>query len=233
MKNLMILAAAVLLIASACDNKPKTAIKVVKGEEKGVLVEYQMDSVKKVKQGYYKIYHAEGILAAEMTYVNDTLEGVEKNYHEDGKTLKGEFVLVKGKYHGNFKYYHLNGKLAQEGKYVNHVMEGELKTYYENGQLKEVVTMAATKENGPFTEYHENGKLKAKGVFKDGPNTEYCLLEIYNKNGELESKRIGNGKGTSCAFWTAEKGNLKPSSSICEALLKEMKTQCQVTEQNK
>lgn len=233
MKNLIILAAAVLMIASACDNKPKSAIKVVTGEENGVLVEYQMDTVKKVKQGYYKIYYAKGILAAEMNYVNDTLDGVEKNYHEDGKTLKGEFVLVKGKYHGNFKYYHPNGKLAQEGKYVNHAMEGELKGYYENGQLKEVITMADTKENGPFTEYHENGKLKAKGVFKNGPNTEYCLLEIYDENGELKEKRIGNGRGLTCGIWTAEKGDLKPSSSLCEALLEEMKTACPQTEEKK
>lgn len=215
-----------VLLFTACTKKPTSSIKVVTETVNELKVEYQFDSLKKVKQGYYKTFHPNGNLASEKTYVNDTLNGLEKEFFPTGK-ISGEFTWLAGKYDGDFKYYHENAKLKQEGKYVNNVMKGELKTYYESGKLKEVVTMEDSQEKGPFTEYHENGNLKAKGEFSGGAKSEICILEKYDNDGKIESKMLCNGKGLCCTIWTVEKGDIKTQNNpLCIELLKEMKDKC-------
>ena len=87
--------------------KKTNSIKLVKGEIDGIKVEYQFDSVKNIKQGYFKSFHQNGKIASEKYYVNDTLDGPEKLYYPGGQ-LYGEFKLKKGIYDGNFKYYFEN-----------------------------------------------------------------------------------------------------------------------------
>jgi antitoxin component YwqK of YwqJK toxin-antitoxin module len=214
-----------LAITAACTKKSGSAIKVVTETRQGIKAEYEMDTIRKVKHGFYRSFWPNGKLASEMTYQNDTLVGKEKNYHENGK-LSGEFFLVAGKYHGDFKYYFENGILKQEGRHEDNAISGELKSYYEDGKLKEIVTMTNNKEKGPFTEYYENGKIKAKGEYAGGPNTEYCILETFKEDGSPEKKMICNGEGIYCTIWSAEKGNEKPSSPLCEKVIAEMKEKC-------
>jgi antitoxin component YwqK of YwqJK toxin-antitoxin module len=221
----IILSLITLLAIASCTDKPGSAIKVVSETREGVKAEYEMDTIRKVKHGFYRSFYPNGQMASEMTYRNDTLVGKEKIYYENGK-LSGEFFLVDGKYHGDFKYYFESGKLKQEGKYVDHAIKGELKSYYESGQLKETVIMENNLEKGPFTEYHENGKMKTKGEYAGGERSERCLLESFKEDGSAESKMICNGNGICCTIWTAEKGDVKPSSSLCEEVLKEMKEKC-------
>jgi antitoxin component YwqK of YwqJK toxin-antitoxin module len=216
-----------LAIIAACTKKSGSAIKVVTETSQGIKAEYEMDTIRKVKHGFYRSFWPNGKLACEMTYQNDTLVGKEKNYHENGK-LSGEFFLVAGKYQGDFKYYFENGVLMQEGRHENNAINGELKTYYENGKLKEMVIMSENKEKGPFTEYYDNGKLKTKGEYAGGTNTEYCLLETFKEDGSPEKKMICNGEGICCTIWTLEKGDAKPSSSVCEKVIDEMKEKCKL-----
>jgi antitoxin component YwqK of YwqJK toxin-antitoxin module len=201
-------------------------IKIVTEVVDGLKVEYQFDSIKNVKQGFYKSYHQNGKLASERFYVNDTLDGKEKLYYPSGK-LYGEFTLSKGIYEGTFKYYFEDGKVMQDGKYISNAISGELKTYYKSGKLKEIVSMENNEEKGPFTEYFENGNIKAKGFYAAGPNSENCLLEIFdeNKSGLVISKKYCQS-GICCDVWSSEKGNVKPSSDLCTRVIEEMKDQC-------
>lgn len=220
----IVLFVAIIIIAS-CTKKSGSAIKVVKDMVNNQKVEFQYDSVKNVKQGYYKFFYDNGTVAIEKNYLNDTLEGSQKEYHPSGK-ISGEFNLKKGKFEGSFKYFHENGKLHQEGTYVNNLIEGELKSYYNNDSLKEVVSMVNSEEKGPFSEYHENGKIKSKGEYLKGPNSEICILEKYNADGNIESKMLCDGKAGCCTVWSAEKGDIKQNNPKSQKIIEEMKDKC-------
>jgi antitoxin component YwqK of YwqJK toxin-antitoxin module len=230
MKKLLFLLSAAVFLFAACENTPQSPI-VMKTEEKdGVKTEYEMDTVKGVKHGIYKMYHPDGkTVSIERQYKNDTLVGTEKLYYENGK-IKSEASYVDGKFDGPFKEYFEDGKIKQEGTYKADAIEGELKTYYPNGKLKEKVTMLANLENGPFEQYHENGSILAKGTFKHDGNKaqEYCLLEIYKEDGSgvLEKKMICNGKGGYCTIWKTEEGDVEPSSDLCAEIIEKMKEEC-------
>jgi antitoxin component YwqK of YwqJK toxin-antitoxin module len=220
----IVLFVAIILFA-ACTNKSGSAIKVVKDVVNNQKVEFQYDSIKKVKQGYYKYLYDDGVVAIEKNYVNDTADGFQKEYYPSGK-ISGELKVKKGKFEGDFKYYHENGKLQQEGTYVNNLIEGELKSYYKNGNLKEVVNMVNNEEKGSFTEYNENGKIKSKGEYLKGPNSEICILEKYSADGTIESKMLCDGKGACCTIWSAEKGDIKQSNAKSQKIIEEMKDKC-------
>jgi antitoxin component YwqK of YwqJK toxin-antitoxin module len=220
-----------VIILASCNEKTVSdkvsSVKVITENVNGQKIEYQFDTLKKVKQGYHKSFHANGKVFIEENYVNDTLSGPKKIYFDNG-IIEEEYEFVKGNREGVFKTYHQNGKLQQEGKYSNNQLKGELKTYYKDGILKEIVMMEENVEKGPFTEYHENGKLKTKGEYLGGVETEICKLEKYNVEGKLDTTMICNGRKGCVTVSTAEKGDLKITNPIGLAIIQEMKDKCKV-----
>jgi antitoxin component YwqK of YwqJK toxin-antitoxin module len=234
MKQFIFSLLAVSIIMTACEGpapapEPKEnhiGIKKENGED--FVIEYEMDTVRNVKEGYYKIIMNNGKVAFEQQYKNDTLVGTEKEYHANGE-LKSEFLVANGQYNGVFKYYFEDGKIYQEGVNVNGQIEGELETYYPNGQLKETVMMSKSIEEGPFIEYFDNGKTKTKGTYKNGK--EHCLLEMYKEDasGEVEFKKICRD-GQCCTFWSLKDGDTEPTNDLCKEVLETMKTECGIEE---
>lgn len=231
MKNLLFLLSVAVFLFAACEFTPPNGI-VLKTEEKdGIKTEYEIDTFENVKHGVFKMYHADGeTVSIERQYKNDTLVGAEKLYYENGK-LKFEASYVDGKYDGAFKEYFEDGKILQEGLYKADALEGEIKTFYPNGKLREKVSFAGGVENGPFEEYLEDGNIKARGTYQNGPNTEYCVLELYDESGsgEMTSKMICNGKGTCCTIWKKEEGDVEPSKP-CVDVVAQMKKECEQQE---
>ncbi len=228
-KQLILTTAILLGLLMSCSPTKKSNIVVKTEDGSDFFIEYQIDTAKQVKQGYYKmIMKKDSAVVLEQEYLNDTLVGTEKAYHPSG-SLKSEFKIEQGVYEGPFKYYYPDGKTYQEGVNIAGEIEGELKTYYPNGALKETVTMAKTVENGPFVEYYDNGKLKAKGTYKDGK--EHCLLEMYKEDasGELEFKKLCRN-GSCCTVWAAD-GKLNPLNELCKDIVKEMTDSCQYEEE--
>jgi len=183
--------------------------------------EYQINKTNNQKHGWYKEYDKEGHLLVERTYVENRAEGIEKSYYITGE-LESEMQQKKGMYDGNFKYYYEDGTLKQEGTFVQDKMEGLIKTYYSDGTLKEEVTLVANLTQGPFKEYNENGTLKTEGGYtskNDREALEEGELKKYDENGELIEKMICR-EGQCCRIWTKEEGDVKPSSKLCEAIIK-------------
>lgn len=86
-------------------------------------------------QGPYRLYHDNGILKQEGSYVNNEMTGAWKTYYENGQ-LKEEVAFKANLENGPFIEYHENGKLAAEGAYIDGDYEhGELKIYDEQGEL--------------------------------------------------------------------------------------------------
>lgn len=231
----------VALCLQSCGNDPKTSqntentepqpqeqvmditVKQEKDSMGTLVLEYEYDKTTGVKHGFYKKYHGNGKLYRELTYQKDKMEGSEKIYYESGK-LNAKFSIANGMYDGSFVEYYEDGVVKQEGNYIKDQYQGELKTYYPNGNIKEVVTMLDNLEQGPFEEYNENGSLKAKGTYmskgEEITALETGLLEEYDKDGKLIAKKICK-EGHCCEVWTAKKGDVKPSSKMCEAIVSE------------
>jgi len=94
-------------------------------------------------------------------------EGPWKIYHDNGQ-LKGEGSYVDDKQEGLWKHYHENGQLDVEGYMKNGIPEGVQKTYHKNGQLEKEVNIKDGKIEGILKIYDESGNLTEETFFKDG-----------------------------------------------------------------
>jgi len=229
MRYLIINLLAIIVLTIACEEKEVNPIMIKKEKDTmtGMSIEYQLDTIVKQKNGYYKMFYPNGKLAQEQQYKNDTLVGTERFYYEEGP-LKSENNYLKGEFDGSTKEYYSNGKLKSEGTYVNNSLEGPFTNYYENGNVKNRATMKDSEENGPFEEYYENGNMKARGSYLNGAS-ETCLLELWEdaESKELTKKMICR-KHQCCTIWTAEKGAVAPVNSLCEEIIAEMTETCKL-----
>ena len=183
--------------------------------------EFQVKKGTEKKHGSYKLYDENGVMLSERTYADGVENGIARDYHETGN-IQREVNVVDGKYEGEMKTYYPDGKtLLQKGMFENDLLEGKLINYYEDGTLKSEVTMVAGLTNGEFKEYHPNAKVSAEGTFisvGEEDEKEDGELKEYNSQGELMAKKICS-KGICCTVWTKAKGNVKPSSPYCVAII--------------
>lgn len=169
MKNFLILASIILVIATGCVNNSNNR---VPGQPYTEFIGTPADGVK-------KIYNAEGKLETEIPYKDSLPEGIQKEYYKTGQLFR-ETPLQKGKANGIVKEFSTNGKIYREMPVVNGRAQGIIKKYYENG----VLFSEAPFENGKpvygLKEYDQNGKLleKPKMVFK--------VKNLVNVNGTVE-----------------------------------------------
>lgn len=197
--------------------------KVEYNEDSTYKMMYQADKSTGTKYGIYKEYEvATSTLLIERNYENNKLEGIEKIYFPNGQ-VDGEFSYKNGIHDGVFKYYYEDGTLKQEGTYVNGKIEGILNSYYSTGTLKEEVMHENGLTQGAFKEYNENGTLKAEGEYTSksgGEDLEEGLLKMYDENGVLIRKMVCK-EGQCCTIWTIEDGDIKSTTKLCDAILKE------------
>ncbi|MBK9015100.1 MAG: toxin-antitoxin system YwqK family antitoxin [Saprospiraceae bacterium] len=189
-----------ILFFSACSNFETVETK----DENGKLKEkFTINKKSKKKEGQYLSFYPNGQKLEESFYLNDSLQGEQKMYYENGQ-LESLTNHANGMFVGKYQKFDENGRLTNEGQFVNNEMSGVWKRWYDTGELQEEVTFAGNLENGPFKEYHKNGKLKTEGVYLDGDN-ENGELKIYDENGELTQKMYCE-YGICAETWSKEKG---------------------------
>lgn len=151
-------------------------------------------------EGLYKSYFENSVLESEDNYLNGEREGLCKFYYENG-TFKSEENYKQGERNGICKFYHPNEKLHIAGDYLNGKLEGLCKTYYENGVLKSEENLKQSERNGICKFYHPNGKLKEEGIYLNGKIN--GLFKLYFDTGVLEVegyKKQGESNGL-CKFY--------------------------------
>jgi len=123
--------------------------------------------------GTYKHYKRNK-LVEEKTYKEGIGNGIFKDYHIDGETVKSEREVKNGKVHGIARDYSQHGKLETEKGYDNGVEHGkELRYHYETGEL-------TTDRN------YVNGKLDGKQIEHISSNrADYLKISNY-KMGVLD-----------------------------------------------
>lgn len=173
------------------------------------------------KVGVWKVYHPNGKLKSEITFVSGRPKGpyttyyangqieekgnwsITKNYgkfvryYEDG-TIHQEFEFNEsGKRTGTQKYYHPNGKLAIEGTWDGGKESGEVKEYYDTGELRVVRTFNDGVNDDSKTQHFESKiavqpKIKDPEPVKDDNNKEIKPVSVVEA--QLETN-IGNFDG--------------------------------------
>ncbi len=212
-----------ILFLAACSNFET----VEKKDDSGKVTErFTINKKTKKKEGEYLAFYPNGQKMEESFYLNDSLNGERKLYHENGQ-LESITTHANGMFEGKYQKFDENGKMLNEGQYMNNEMSGTWKKWYDSGELAEEVTFAVNLENGPFKEFYKNGKLKTEGVYVQGDN-EQGELKIYDENGELRQKMYCEF-GICAETWSKEKGEQQIDSTKIHDLAK-MKKESAVIE---
>ena len=159
----------------------------MKGKPRGKLLEYYKSGKLYIESpllvndnlnGVAKEYYENGHLKEETPYINDKRNGVEKEYYESG-ILKRETPYNNGKTNGIEKIYYESGKLKGEAPFKNDKESGVEKQYYENGTIWYETYYIGDNRNGVEKEYYESGKLKTETYYSKG---KAGIIKNYDEN---------------------------------------------------
>ena len=90
-----------------------------------------------LKYGPYVNYKVNGRIKSEFSYINDTLNGIAKEYYSNGQ-LSAVGNFKNGLQDGRLIEYYSNGKLLQNSGYKFGERSGLAYFYYQNGALKSI-----------------------------------------------------------------------------------------------
>lgn len=156
-------------------------------------VEFYNEKGEKISQGTYTgkiknglwVYYNNGIKIKEEEYKEDSLNGFQITYYENGQ------IYDRKKYENNIQVglwekFHPNSKPHLKAFLVNGLMEGPLLRYYYSGEIEVRGQYKNDLKEGKWTYYSEEG-LKDYIEYKNGidvneDNVEKANSEEYKKN---------------------------------------------------
>ncbi len=153
-----------LFSCNSPNNYPKRNNKIVKFFDSSNLLseEYQIDSLGK-RNGFYKIYYPNQKIKFILNFVNDSLSGEQKQFHE-------------------------NGNLRAIYYYKASIIDSVQKWYYPNGNLKKINNRVNGERFGAQSEYDSSGRLKEL-YFMSGCDTCMSLLINFDEHGNVSYKK--------------------------------------------
>jgi antitoxin component YwqK of YwqJK toxin-antitoxin module len=149
-------------------------------------------------------------------YKNGVLEGIAREYDEQGNVVKGivfkdgkpvssGIVDNRGQFQGDWKEFYDDGVLKASGKFKNGKKIGEWKYYFHSGELEQVGTYDKNGNiDGEWIWYYKNGTEHIiQNFFENFPEGEYVE---YDETGKVLAK--GNyAEGEKAGNWTEHSGN--------------------------
>src|SRR5690606_26674084 len=97
--------------------------------------------------GSYTMFHENGQVAVEGSFVKGQKDGQFKEFYPDGN-IKREMRYKEGLREGEVVIYNPNGKLAQQGVFLNDTLTGNLAVYYPDGDIKSQTAFESGKPQG-------------------------------------------------------------------------------------
>ena len=116
-------------------------------------------------------YLINGKKQIEVTYRNDTMDGLLRRWHENGNVME-EIWYKDGVKDSVYREYSLKGILVAEGYYVNGELNGEFHRWYENGQVFQEGRFTDGMMDGSWMVFYSDGKLAAMADFDMGTGTQ-------------------------------------------------------------
>lgn len=164
-----------IVILISCGDNPKST---------GTLVDNK-------KQGEWKTYYSNGRLLKIENFVNDTLDGKQTiysdngnvytsttyrmgiqtdsflHYFSNGKVNVQEWADSNGRKQGLFKVFYENGELSQIGYFKDNHLDDSVKTFYKNGNPKTLEYYKNGKREGIWKYYNELGRITKVETYKN------------------------------------------------------------------
>lgn len=100
--------------------------------KKNLMMKGQLVSAK--KEGIWKYYNKEGVLARELTYKKNKPHGEEKYFNTKNNSIMLLYTYYGGILEGKYYIKYGNGQLWEEGTYKNGVQDGEWKMWDRDGK---------------------------------------------------------------------------------------------------
>ncbi|CAG0991249.1 MAG: hypothetical protein HND27_08080 [Bacteroidetes bacterium] len=100
--------------------------------KKTLMMKGQLISSK--KEGIWKYYNKQGVLARELNYKNNKPHGEEKYFNTKNNSIMLLYTYYGGILEGKYFIKYGNGQLWEEGTYKNGVQEGEWKMWDRDGK---------------------------------------------------------------------------------------------------
>jgi antitoxin component YwqK of YwqJK toxin-antitoxin module len=133
------------------------------------------------------IYHPNGNISSNGTYINQKKEG---NWKFFSAFVKG-YLISEEQYSGNLrngpslKFYH-DSTVAERLIYINDVRQGEWIQYYQNGAVCLKSNYVNGKINDRFEVWFEDGRIELSGQYKN--DLREGSWYIYNRDGTIKYK---------------------------------------------
>ncbi len=158
-----------------------------------------------IVKNYYDLEQTK--LKNEYCVVDGLIEGIRKEYNEDG-LIKCISHFVHNKIHGECQEYE-NGKLLISYNTINGNVEGEMKEFDENGKLILIENYLNDELNGKHTEFYDNGKVKMVSHFVNGKQEGKCEQFYYSGNLAITSYFVNNKLNGKCIAYNDENDKIK------------------------
>ncbi len=130
------------------------------------------------KEGLWKYYHVTGMLILEINWEDDKLDGISRNYFNNGKLSKED----------NFK----NGILISSKDWD---VDGRLISQSYLDEDGKIIDCKSYEKNQDTSNYYKTGQLESEGNYKSYGNNSNCpkggkdgIWKHYYKTGKLESE---------------------------------------------
>lgn len=187
----------------SCEDKNKQATNgtIVEFWENGKKHRF-FSTVDGLADGDYMVYTDQEILRAQHQMKQGKMNGLSKQYYDDGK-LQVERFTENGKANGSSKEYYQNGNLSLEATFKDNKPEGLAKRYYETGELQIEQNHKDGQLNGQMKQYYEDGTLKTEAVYKNGKMD--GTYKQYYETGKLQVEAFfkdGKQTGVQKEFYT-------------------------------
>jgi antitoxin component YwqK of YwqJK toxin-antitoxin module len=155
-------------------------------------------------------YHPNGTPKLTATYKNGVLEGVAREFDEEGRIVKGVvfqegkvvaqgIVDDRGRFQDTWKEFYPDGTLKAEGRYRNGNRVGKWQFYFPNGALEQIGHFNNNGEHhGEWTWYYSNGQIHIEQNYEkglqDGDFKEFADdgKTIISEGQYIEGERHGN-----------------------------------------
>lgn len=146
---------------------------------------------------YYYVSDAKDLkLKAEITWVDDVMNGPKITYHEDGGGKASLTTYVNGQVEGESRTWDKDGKLERVAFFKDGRREGTVTDYWTDreDQVKRVVHYTDGKVDGVAREFYANGQLKREIHYVDnqkhGTETSYTVDGVVEKVREYAAGKL-------------------------------------------
>ena len=152
-----------------------------KGQVDTIILEYTPGIIyeKKFTDGYH-ILKKQDVIRQEFKFLNGKIDGVFKEYYDNGKIKLIANIEILGRYHsfcGIYKEYYESGNLKIEGnyQYIDSIECINCFDYFNNKEQK--MTYSQFIRIGLWNSFYENGQLESKGIYNGIHVTKYIGCE--------------------------------------------------------